>query len=186
MGQVFAAVHDVMTRDGEAQPGLIHTAVHTGLSFGFVVGPLLGTELAALVSFRLAFVATTCLWMLCQAPLRNLDVSVMSSHREEGRERGRGNLLLYLFAGLCMLVMCGTGLKNTYLPIDVTIHLGGTVSLYGTLMIVSSIVELVAMPMSGLLALRFSIGRLIGVGLMLAMLEYLVLSLAQPRRCSTR
>jgi hypothetical protein len=53
-------------------------------------------------------------------------------------------------------------------------------------MIVSSIVELVAMPMSGLLALRFSIGRLIGVGLMLAMLEYLVLSLAQPRRCSTR
>ncbi|MBV9281672.1 MAG: MFS transporter, partial [Chloroflexi bacterium] len=178
MGQVFAALHDVMTRDGETKPGLINTAVRTGFSFGFVAGPLLGTELAALVSFRAAFVATACLWMLCQAPLRGLDVPVTSYAGDGGGERGRGNVLLYVFAGLCMLVMCGTGLKNTYLPIDVTRHLGGSVSIYGTLMIVSPIVELVAMPMSGLLALRFSAGRLIGVGLVLAVVEYLVLTLS--------
>jgi SET family sugar efflux transporter-like MFS transporter len=180
MGQVFASVHDVMTRDRETQPELINTAVRTGFSLGFVVGPLLGTELAALVSFRVAFIVTACLWLLCLVPLHGLQVAVPSSAGQGEAHYGRAssNRLLYLFAGLCMLVMCGTGLKNTYLPIDVTTRLGGTVSLYGTLMIVSPVVELVVMPVSGLLALRFSIGRLIAVGLVLAVIEYLVLSLS--------
>jgi SET family sugar efflux transporter-like MFS transporter len=41
---------------------------------------------------------------------------------------------------------------------------------------VSPVVELVAMPLSGLLVLRFPIGRLMAVGLMVATLEYLLLS----------
>lgn len=177
MGQVFAAVYDVMTRDEESHPGLINTTVRTGWSFGFVFGPLLGTELAALLSFRAAFVATACLYFLCLVPLRGLNVAVTSAARRgETASSGHSNTILLLFAALCALVLCGTAIKNSYLPIDVTAHLGGSVKVYGTIVAVSPVVELVVMPLSGVLALRFRIGWLIALGLIVATAEYLLLS----------
>lgn len=177
MGQGFAALHDVMVRDGETEPGFINTTVRTGFSLGFVVGPLLGTELAALVSFRAAFLIAGCFNLLCLVPLYGLDVHVSSAIQEEekGREQTQSNVLLYVFVALCTLALTGTALRITYLPIDVTKHLGGSISLYGTVMAVSPIVELVAMPGVALLALRFRIGRLISFGLMVAAVEYLIL-----------
>ncbi len=178
MGQVFAALHDVMIRDDEPHPGLINTTIRTGWSFGFVFGPLLGSGLAALTGFRAAFVTTACLYLLCLVPVRGLDVAVRSpARRGDGAERGgRAHLPLYLFAALCTLVLCGTTLKNTYLPLDVTAHLGGSVRLYGTIVAVSPVVELVVMPLSGVLALKVPLGRLIAGGLAVAMVEYLLLA----------
>lgn len=178
MGQVFAALHDVMTRDDEPHPSFINTTIRTGWSFGFVFGPLLGSTLAALVGFRAAFVATGCLYLLCLVPVRGLDVAVRSaSRRGDGTDRGaREHLPLYLFAALCTLVLCGTAIKNTYLPLDVTTHLGGSVRLYGTIVAVSPVVELVVMPLSGVLALRIPLGRLIVGGLVVAVVEYLLLA----------
>jgi SET family sugar efflux transporter-like MFS transporter len=178
MGQAFAALHDVMVRDGETRPGLINTTVRTAFSFGFVLGPLLGSELAALVSFRVAFLVAGCLILLCLVPLRGLDVRVSSATQHEPKEQepAQSNLLLYVFVVLCTLVLTGSALRITYLPIDVTRHLGGSLSLYGTVMAVSPIAELVTMPAAGLLALRFGIGRLFSLGLAVATVEYLILS----------
>lgn len=178
MGQVFAALHDVMARDAEPHPSLINTTIRTGWSFGFVFGPLLGSGLAALVGFRAAFVATACLYLLCLVPMRGLRVAVHSSRvRADGTEReSHAQWPLYLFTALCTLVLCGTAIKNTYLPLDVTTHLGGSVRLYGTIVAVSPVVELVVMPLCGLLALRMPLGRLIAGGLVVAMVEYLLLA----------
>lgn len=178
MGQAFAALHDVMVRDGETQPGLINTTVRTAFSFGFVLGPLLGSELAALVSFRVAFLVAGLLNLLCLVPLRGLHVRVSSAtHIEQkGKGQAQGNGLLYVFVGLCTLVLTGTTLRITYLPIDVTRHLGGSIRLYGTVMAISPIAELVTLPGAGLLALRFRIGRLFSLGLVVATIEYLILS----------
>jgi SET family sugar efflux transporter-like MFS transporter len=178
MGQAFAALHDVMVRDGEAQPGLVNATVRTAFSFGFVLGPLLGAELEALVSFRIAFLVAGCLSLLCLVPLHGLDVRVSSATQHELERNGQAhsNVLLYIFVGLCTLVLTGTALRLTYLPIDVTKHLGGSISLYGTVMAVSAIAELVTMPAAGLLALRFRIGRLFSLGLVVATIEYLILS----------
>ena len=68
MGQLYAALHDVMTRDGEAQPQLVNTTIRTGWSFGFVFGPLVGSLLAAVIGFRAAFIAAACLYMVCLIP----------------------------------------------------------------------------------------------------------------------
>ena len=177
MGQAFAALHDVMVRDAEPQPGLVNATIRTGFSFGFVLGPLLGSQLAAWVSFRAAFLVAGCLSLLCIAPLHGLRVPVASHTPQASSQNGRGqsNALLYVFVGLCTLVLTGTALKITYLPIDVTKHLGGTIAIYGTIMAVSPIAELITMPGSGLLALRFRIGRLLSVAFVLATIEYVIL-----------
>lgn len=178
MGQAFAALHDVMVRDGETRPELINATIRTGFSLGFVVGPLLGSQVAALVSFRAAFLAAGCLNLLCIVPLVGLDVPVSSGTQREasGQRQVGNNVLLYVFVGLCTLALTGTALRITYLPIDVTRHLGGSIRLYGTVLAVSPLAELIAMPAAGLLAPRFGIGRLFSLGLVVATIEYLILS----------
>jgi SET family sugar efflux transporter-like MFS transporter len=179
MGQAFAALHDVMVRDGETQPGLINTTIRTAFSFGFVLGPLVGSQLAAHVGFRVAFLAAACLNLLCLFPLFGLDVQVSSATpcEAQGTRPAPSNVRLYVFVGLCTLVLIGTALRLTYLPIDVTRHLGGSINLYGTVMAVSPLAELVTMPAAGLLALRFRLGHLFTLGLVVATIEYLILAL---------
>lgn len=178
MGQAFAALHDVMVRDEETQPALVNTTVRTAFSLGFVLGPLLGSALATLVSFRVAFLVAGCLNLLCLVPLYGLDVRVSSATPRAPGEIGpaQSNGLLYVFVTLCTMVLIGTALRITYLPIDVTKHLGGSIGVYGTIMAISPLAELVTMPAAALLALRFGIGRLFRLGLMVAAIEYLILS----------
>jgi len=178
MGQAFAALHDCMVRDAEQQQGLVNTTIRTAYSLGFMLGPLLGSELAALVSFRAAFVVAGCLNLLCLLPLARLAVPV-SAGTARGLARQKhppSAVRLYVFVALCTLVLLGTTLRITYLPIDVTTHLGGSVRQYGTVMAISPLVELITLPAAGLLALRFPIGRLISLGLAVATIEYLILS----------
>jgi len=178
MGQAFAALHDVMVRDAERRPGLVNATIRTAFSLGFVLGPLLGSELAALVSFRAAFVVAGCLNLLCLVPLSGVDVPVATGTEREPAPPGhaQNTVRLYVFVGLCTLVLMGTALRITYLPIDVTTHLGGSLRQYGTVMAISPLAELIAMPAAGLLALRFRIGRLFSLGLAVATIEYLILS----------
>jgi len=178
MGQAFAALHDVMVRDAERWQGVVNATIRTAYSMGFVLGPLLGSQLAALVSFRAAFVVAGCLNLLCLGPLFGLQVPVPPTAQSEPsrHDHVQNTVLLYVFVGLCTLVLMGTALRITYLPLDVTNHLGGSLRQYGTVMAISPLVELVTMPAAGLLALRFRIGRLLGAGLMVAMVEYVILS----------
>jgi SET family sugar efflux transporter-like MFS transporter len=178
MGQAFAALHDVMVRDAERRPGFVNATIRTAFSLGFVLGPLLGSELAALVSFRAAFVVAGCLNLLCLVPLSGVDVPVSTGTEREPSRQGhaQNNVPLYVFGGLCTLVLIGTALRITYLPIDVTKHLGGSIRQYGTVMAISPLAELITMPVAGLLALRFRIGRLFSLGLAVATIEYLILS----------
>jgi SET family sugar efflux transporter-like MFS transporter len=178
MGQAFAALHDVMVRDAERRPGVVNATIRTAFSLGFVLGPLLGSELAALVSFRAAFVVAGCLNLLCLVPLSGLDFPVSTGTEREPARQGHAqtNVLLYVFVGLCTLVLIGTALRITYLPIDVTKHLGGSLRQVGTVMAISPLAELVTLPAAGVLALRFRIGRLFRLGLTVATIEYLILS----------
>jgi SET family sugar efflux transporter-like MFS transporter len=179
MGQAFAALHDVMVRDAERRPGFVNAAIRTAFSLGFVLGPLLGSELATLLSFRAAFVVAGCLNLLCLVPLAGLDVPVATDMEREPARQGHAQStgLLYVFVGLCTLVLIGTALRITYLPIDVTDHLGASLRQYGTVMAIAPLAELITLPAAALLALRFGIGRIFSLGLAVATVEYLILSL---------
>jgi SET family sugar efflux transporter-like MFS transporter len=172
MGQTFAMQRDVMTRDHEEQPHLINTIIRTGWSFGFVFGPLVGSGLAILAGFRAPFVAAACLYLLSLLPLRGLAVPVPAPVGGPAPAGGRPTLLPLAFTGLCALVLSGQTIRNTYLPIHVTTHLGGSVATFGTIMATSPVVELIAMPLAGVLALRVGLGRLIAGGLVIGAIEY--------------
>jgi SET family sugar efflux transporter-like MFS transporter len=178
MGQAFAALHDVMVRDAESRPGFVNATVRTAFSLGFVLGPLLGSELAALVSFRAAFVVAGGLNLLCLVPLSGLHipVSVGTERASSWPRHAQNTALLYVFVGLCTLVLIGTALRITYLPIEVTKHLGGSIRQYGTVMAISPLAELITLPAAGLLAGRYGIGWLFRLGLAVATIEYLILS----------
>ena len=178
MGQAFAAVHDVMVRDQEARPGFINTTIRTAFSFGFVLGPLLGSQLAALVSFQAAFLVAGSLNLLCLVPLYGLNIPAAAGSEPGSGAQGQSqiNVRLYVFVALCTLVLIGTALRITYLPIDVTKHLGGSLRQYGTVVAVSPLAEPVTMPAAGLLALRFRLGHLFSIGLAAATIEYLILA----------
>jgi len=169
MGQIYATLHDVMTRDREAQLQLINTTIRTGWSFGFVFGPLVGSALATVASFRAAFFAAGCLYLLCLLLLRGLAVAI-PPHMPA--ETGRRPTLLLAFTALCALVLSGQTIRNTYLPIHVIAHLGGSLATFGTIMAISPVVELVAMPLAGVFAERVGSGRLIAGGMAIAAIEY--------------
>jgi len=177
MGQIYATLHDVMTRHGEVQPQLINTTIRTGWSFGFVFGPLAGSALATVANVRAAFIAAGCLYLLCLVLLRGLAIAVpphipAPTAVAVPAETGRRPTLLLAFTALCALVLSGQTIRNTYLPIHVTAHLGGSLVTFGTIMAISPVVELVAMPLAGVFAERVGLGRLIAGGMAIAAIEY--------------
>jgi SET family sugar efflux transporter-like MFS transporter len=141
---------------------------------------VLGSVLASVVSFRAAFVAAAALYLVCLVPLRGLATTVSGPPARTGvggaLPAGRPPTLLLAFNVLCALVLSGQTIRNTYLPLHVTTHLGGSVATFGTLMSVSPVVELVALPLAGLLAERIGPGLLIGAGLVIAAVEYSVVA----------
>ena len=178
MGQAFAVLHDVMIRDAERRPEFVNAIIRTAFSLGFVLGPLLGSEVAALVSFRVAFVVAAGLNLLCLVPLAGVTVPVSTGTKRAPARPGQAPTTapLYVFVAVCTLVLMGTALRLTYLPIDVTAHLGGSLRQYGTLMALAALAELVTLPAAGVLALRVRIGHLFSLGLAAAVIEYLILS----------
>jgi SET family sugar efflux transporter-like MFS transporter len=178
LGQGFATLQDVMTRKGETQQGLVNTIVRTGWSFGWVFGPLAGSALASLAGIRAAFIAASCMYLLCLIPLRTFRTRLLPAvpRTDAPARRPYANLPLIVFTALCAIVVSGQAIKNGYLAIDVTEHLRGSMGSYGTILAVSPVVELVVMPLSGVLAQRVGLGRVIAVGLAMVVVEYVLLT----------
>jgi SET family sugar efflux transporter-like MFS transporter len=178
MGQAFATLHDVMVRDHEAKPELINTTVRTGWSFGFVFGPLLGSFLAATVNIRAAFGVAATLYLLCLLLLRGLEIATpaRSGQKAQSGAASRPNFLLLAFTAACALEISCQTIKSTYLPIDVTMHLGASITTYGTIVSLSPVVELIVMPLAGLLAQKIAISSLITIGLAIGTVEYVILA----------
>ncbi len=178
MGQLYAALHDVMTAQGETQPGLINTTIRTGFSFGFVLGPVGGSILATTAGLRAAFVVAGCLYFLCLALLRDLSLPSIVHTTAPPKAEQRADRPVLVFAVLCALALSGQTVRNTYLSIYVTTRLGGSLADFGFLIAVCPLVELAAMPLAGVLAERIDLGRLIAGGLVVGTIEYLCVALS--------
>ncbi len=178
--QVFAALRDVLAREGERREATVTSTIRTAYSLGWIIGPVVGAWLAGALDVRAAFVATAALYLASLLPLWRIDAPTRG-HDTGGatadrRPFARANLPLVLFALVCVLVLSGDAIKLAYLPVYLVGGLKQNVAVFGSLLSVSAIVELVVMPLTGVLADRFGLARVITGGVVIGALDYGILA----------
>jgi len=177
--QIFAGLSQALERRDESNPATITTTLRGGYSFGYVVGPLVGTTVAALLNLAAAFVVAA----LAYAILAVLGWATRIENREPGGKetrRSRRNLValapLALFsAGVCLILM-GDMFRAIYLPIYVVDILDHSETVFGLLIASAAFVEILVFPLVGAAADRYGIRRVILAGLALAIVGYSVLA----------
>lgn len=186
--QVFALLRELLEREGEPRQATVTSTVRTGYSLGWAVGPVVGTVLAAGLGYRTALAVSALFVLLPLVPLLSLR-QVRTGHRGDpddgGSDRSRGATAarsaertdvpgraswgagsLWIFAVVCLLALTGESLRITYLPILAVERLGISLWVFGIVVSVAPVVELVAMPAAGALADRFGVKKIILGGLM--------------------
>ena len=173
--QLFAALHDDLTAQAGADGEGVVAIVRMALTAGWVVGPVLGSYLAAAAGFR-AMLVTTGICTLAQilplGALRSRTTTpaapTVESAEAEAAHLPRGHRLrillpLLTFTGLYVLVYAGEPIKYAYLPIYMRqLHFPAVIS--GAIIGIQPLIELLLMPLSVLVARRTGIMRLMVLG----------------------
>ncbi len=181
--QVFAVLKDVFEREGEEREATVASTVRTGYSLGWALGPVLGSLLAGWLGYHVALAATAVFLLTAMLPLRGLDdVGRARSDRQEAEgglpgigeagARRFGSVALWVFGLACLLALTGETVRLAYLPILAVDRLGIGLGLFGALVAVAPVAELVAMPSAGMLADRWGLGRVFLGGLAVGALGF--------------
>ncbi|MEV0647429.1 MFS transporter [Phytomonospora sp. NPDC050363] len=176
--QIFAALNDTMRERGESRPSTINTTLRGGYSFGYMLGPVLSTVLAASVGIRAAFwiaVAAYALVVVLASRIRPGAGPRATDTGENGAKR-TGILPLALFACGLSMVIVGDMLRDVYLPIYVVEYLHQSTVAFGVLIAAIAGLEVVVFPLVGALADRFGIERVIVAALAIGVVAYAVLA----------
>lgn len=173
--QLFAVLRDIMDRDNEVKDGTISAIIRAFFSIGWILGPVLGSSLAAVISFRATFLVAAFLNLCTLVPLRALRVPITKSI-SENNDRRTSSFYLTLFAVICALVMSGDIIKSIYLSIYVVNGLKQSLAVFGTIVAIGPIAEVVMLPVAGILADRVGLGRIMSSGLLVAVAEYILLA----------
>ncbi|GIG67098.1 MFS transporter [Phytomonospora endophytica] len=177
--QIFAGLTETLDRRGESRPATITSTLRGGYSFGYVIGPLFGTTVAALAGLWSAFVVASVLYVLLAALgfLARLTGGHSSAHREKPAASGKSRLWpLWLFAfGVCLVIM-GDGFRALYLSIYVVDGLHQSEAMFGALVSVAAAVEIVVFPLVGFATDRLGARKVILAALGIAVAGYTVLA----------
>jgi SET family sugar efflux transporter-like MFS transporter len=164
--QLFAAVHDELRATRSAVGDEVVSIVRMALTAGWIIGPVVGSLLAAAVSPR-AMLAATALCTLAQViPLgfqrtRSVPRLVVESGPVV---RLRAMLPLLAFTGLYVLVYAGEPIKYAYLPIYLHDDLRLSAVVSGAVISIQPLVELLLMPLAVVVARRIGAMRLMVLG----------------------
>jgi MFS transporter, SET family, sugar efflux transporter len=178
--QIFAVLRDVVERNGERREASVMSTVRTGYSFGWTLGPVLGSLVAGWAGYRVAFALTATLFLSALIPLAGLRVRRARQGREDRRGTGLARprempgVRLGVFGLVCLLVLSGETVRLAYLPIFATDRLGMGLGQFGTLMALAPLTELAAMPLAGMLADRVGLSRVLVAGFALGACGYLL------------
>ncbi|MFD8110037.1 MFS transporter [Streptomyces microflavus] len=162
--QLFAAMHDEMTRKpSPANDGIVSIA-RMAMTSGWVIGPAAGTLVASHFGLREMLVATA---LCCGAqiiPLGTLKVAGPEPSKTlsdgEGALRGAGEpgiramSGLLIFTGLYLCVYAGEPVKYAYLPIYMDEQLHFAPGVRSAIIGIQPLVELALMPLVVMLARR--------------------------------
>jgi SET family sugar efflux transporter-like MFS transporter len=167
--QLFAAVHDdLVRRPAPTNEGVV-AVIRMALTAGWVIGPVLGTWLAAETSLR------TMLWVTALCSLAQIvPLGALRAGRAAAAETGSAAVVkppglrvmaqLLAFTGLYVLVYAGESIKYGFLPLymDDQLHLAPAVR--GAVIGIQPLIELIIMPFSVLAGRRIGILWLMCIG----------------------
>lgn len=187
--QIFALLRELLEQEGEPRQATIAISLRSGYALGWAIGPLLGTFLAAVLGYRSALAATGLFVLLPLLPLlplrrlrlRHLDrkstsddaEAIQLSIRQSDRYRRSPKPIesrtrsLWVFAVVCLLALTGEAVRLSYLPVLAVDRLGIPLWVFGVILSVAPLLELVIMPVTGSLADKVGLKRVIFAGLLI-------------------
>jgi SET family sugar efflux transporter-like MFS transporter len=163
--QIFAAVHDELSdKSGDANESVV-AIVRMALTGGWIVGPVLGSWVAAAYGLRPMLWMTAICTLLQIVPLGTLNPTVKLKPQSAGEPARhsslRAMLPLLTFTGLFVLVYAGEPVKYGFLLIYMEEHLKLSPAVRGAVIGIQPFIELLIMPFG------IGLGRKLGnVGLM--------------------
>lgn len=174
--QLFAAVHDDLDATANARADGVISIVRMALTAGWIVGPVLGSFLAAAFGPRV-MLATTAIFTLAQiiplgamragrAQPSTATAPIPGTESEHVVRRSGFRILLPLltFTGLYVLVYAGEPIKYGYLPIYMHDDLRLPAVISGSVIGIQPLIELILMPVAIVVARRIGIMRLMILG----------------------
>lgn len=162
--QLFAAVHDDLTRKPTAAAEDIVAIIRMALTAGWVVGPVIGAWFAAEVGIRAMFWGTALCFLAQIVPLGTLNVdappaqrAVNSASASTMPSQWSAMTPLLIFTGLYILVYAGEAIKYGFLLLYMEEQLHLEPGLRGAIIGIQPLVELIIMPFSVIIARRTGI-----------------------------
>ncbi len=166
--QLFAAIHDDLQATRSPVGDGVVSIVRMALTAGWIIGPVLGSVLAAAVSLRAMLVATALCTLAQIIPLgflRPAPAPILPVSEHVTRRRGlRIMLPLLTFTGLYVFVYAGEPIKYGYLPIYMHDDLRLPTVISGAVIGIQPLVELILMPVAVIVARRIGMLRLMIFG----------------------
>lgn len=168
--QIFAAVHDDLSRAPARTNESVVAIVRMALTAGWVVGPVAGAWLAAGAGLRTMFWGTALCFLLQIVPLGTLSVAAPITKTDAEEPNGKANptrlramFPLLAFTGLFILVYAGESVKYGFLPLYMDEYLRLDATVRGAVIGIQPFVELMIMPFSVILGRRIGLLRLMCV-----------------------
>lgn len=166
--QLFAAVRDEVIRTNYRHESQLVSTIRTAYSLGWIVGPVVGSWFGMTVGLRQLFLGTAILYFVSQLPF--LTVRPAPQPAIEGpatleKPNRSPAITLFLFSGICALVMSGETLKLSFLPIYMERELAMPGWMSGAVISTQPLLELIMIPAAGILAARVGPSRVLMVGI---------------------
>jgi SET family sugar efflux transporter-like MFS transporter len=163
--QLFAAIHDEITAHPTSSDDGVVAIVRMALTAGWVIGPVLGSFLAASAGLRTMFLAVAVATLAQIIPLGRLRGTPPPSAPEHSTPRTtaptlRAMLPLLAFTALYICVYAGESVKYAYLPLYMNEQLRLAPALSGAIIGIQPLVELALIPLAVIVGRRIGMTRL--------------------------
>jgi SET family sugar efflux transporter-like MFS transporter len=162
--QLFAAVHDEITAHPTSSDDGVVAIVRMALTAGWVIGPVLGSFLAASAGLRAMFLGVAVATLAQIIPLGRLrGTPPLSAPEHSTRATAptfRAMLPLLAFTALYICVYAGESVKYAYLPLYMNEQLRLAPVLSGAIIGIQPLVELALIPLAVIVGRRVGMTRL--------------------------
>lgn len=181
----FALLNDfiVKKQESKSQAGTITGTVRMAFSQGYIFGPMLGALIIDHGGYTLLFLLSGLLslatlgWVLFA--LKEDSMPQTSAHASSKAPAGIPSVLIAVFVA-ALFIFAGDSGRSMYLPLYITDKLKQSVSIVGILFTVTSVFELVFMPLGGYFSDKIGVKRFFVIGIACQVLYFVLTSLHLP------